>query len=468
MDMLIQFVTYVVPFLVVLSVLVFVHEMGHYLVARWCGVRVETFSIGFGREIFGWNDRVGTRWKVSWLPLGGYVKFFGDMNAASAPDGEVLDTLSPAERAVAFHHKKLWQRTLIVAAGPFANFIYAIVVLAAVFMLYGQRVTPPEIGRVMPDAPGAAAGLEVGDVVLEVDGRSVYRFEQVDEAVLMNPGHPVDLLVRRDGEERRIEVTPRPIELDIGQGPRDYGDIGVSASNPAVVGEVQPDSPAARAGFRPDDVVVAVNGQPVDNFERLQDIVSGGGGRTLVLTVERRGERHDLTVTPERRELSLADGTTQERFVIGIQRAFRPLHRLPPGTALVAALQTCWGMLDQTVDYVGQILVGDRGTEDLGGPLRIAQVSGQAAQVGLEQLVMLSILLSLNLGLINLFPIPLLDGGHLLFYAFEAVRGRPLTERMQEFALRIGLAMILTLTVFVTWNDLIQLRVVEFISGLFS
>jgi regulator of sigma E protease len=468
MDLLTQFATYVVPFLVVLSVLVFVHEMGHYLVARWCGVRVETFSIGFGREIFGWFDRAGTRWKVSWLPLGGYVKFFGDVNAASAPDGEQLRQLTPAEQAVAFHYKKLWQRAAIVFAGPFANFLYAIVVLAAVFVFYGQRVTPPEIGRVLPDSPGAAVGLVVGDVVLEVEGRDVYRFEQVEEAVLMNPGRPLEMRVQRGDREFDLTVTPRALELDIGQGLRDYGDIGVYASNPAVVGVVQPDSPAEAAGFRPEDIVVAINGKPIDNFEQLQDTITGGAGQPVVLTVVRGQDRVDLTATPELRELTVGDGSKRELYILGIQRAVRPLVQLGPVTAVGAALQTCWSMIDQTLDYVGQMLVGDRGTEDLGGPLRIAQISGQAAQVGLERLVMLSVLLSLNLGLINLFPVPLLDGGHLLFYAFEAVRGRPLTERMQEYALRIGLAMILTLTVFVTWNDLIHLRVVEFISGLFS
>ena len=467
-DLLLQFVTYVVPFLVVLTVLVFVHEMGHYLVARWCKVRVETFSIGFGREIFGWYDKAGTRWKVSWLPLGGYVKFFGDANATSAPDGEMLDNLTPAEREVAFHHKKLWQRTAIVAAGPFANFLYAIVILAAVFVFYGQRVTPPEIGRVLPDGAGATAGLQVGDVVATVEGRSVYRFEQLEEAVLLNPGLPVEMTVRRDGQTVPLVVTPKAVELDVGLGPRDYGDIGVYAANPAVVGVVQADSPAARAGFRANDIVVGVDGKAIENFEQLQDIVVGGAGKPMILAVLRDGQRLDLDVVPEARTYETADGGSVQRFVIGIQRAERPLYRHGPTSALGAAVQTSWNMLAQTVDYVGQMIVGHRGTEDLGGPLRIAQVSGQAAQVGVEQLVMLSILLSLNLGLINLFPIPMLDGGHLLFYAFEAVRGRPLTERMQEYALRFGLAMILTLTVFVTWNDLINLRVVEFISNLFS
>ncbi|MEQ9641787.1 MAG: RIP metalloprotease RseP [Alphaproteobacteria bacterium] len=463
-----NFVTYVVPFLVVLTVLVFVHEMGHYLVARWCKVRVETFSIGFGREIFGWHDKAGTRWKVSWLPLGGYVKFFGDLNATSAPDGKMLDSLTPAQREVAFHHKKLWQRTAIVAAGPFANFIYAIVILATMFVFYGQRVTPPEIGRVLSDGAGAAAGLQVGDVVESVEGRTVYRFEQLEEAVLLNPGLPVDLEVRRDGRTIPLTITPAAVELDVGQGLRDYGTIGVYASNPAVVGLVQDDSPAARAGFRVNDIVVAADGQRIDNFERLQDIVVGGEGKPIALTVMRDGRRLDLEVVPEARDYENADGGSVTRWVIGIQRAERPLYRHGPTSALVASVQTSWNMLAQTIDYVGQMIVGHRGTEDLGGPLRIAQVSGQAAQVGVEQVVMLSILLSLNLGLINLFPIPMLDGGHLLFYAFEAVRGRPLTERMQEYALRFGLAMILTLTVFVTWNDLINLRVVEFISGLFS
>ena len=470
--MVLEFLTgvgvYVLPFLAVLTVLIFVHEMGHYLVARWNGVRVEVFSIGFGPEIRGWNDSAGTRWKICWIPFGGYVKFFGDSDGASRPDDETLRELSDADRAVSFHHKRLGQRAAIVAAGPMANFIYAIIVLAAMYMVFGQRVTPAEIGRVVERGAGQAAGFQEGDVVLAVDGGSIHRFEQFEQAVFLNPDRPLTFRIRRDGRELALSATPRLVEKADRQGTmHKFGDLGVWPANPAIVGEVYEDSPAAAAGFRLGDRILAINDRVIDNFERLQDMVAASGGRRMAVTVLRDGSEARLYVTA-RRDVAAKEAGGGERWLIGILRAQRAPIRLGPASAVVEAAATCYDMLVQTLAYVGQMISGSRGTEDLGGPLRIAQASGQAAQVGVEQLIMLSILLSLNLGMINLFPIPILDGGHLLFYGLEAILRRPLTERIQEFAFRIGLALVLTLTVYVTWNDLVQLRVVEFISDLFS
>jgi len=475
MDMIMDFFTgvggYVLPFLVVLTILVFVHEMGHYLVARWNGVRVEVFSIGFGPEIKGWNDSTGTRWKFCWIPFGGYVKFFGDSDGASRPDDETLRELTEDERAVSFHHKSLGQRAAVVAAGPLANFIYAIVVLAAMYMAFGQRVTPAEIGRVIDQGAGQIAGFQEGDVVLAIDGDSIHRFEQFEQAVFLNPETPLTFRIRRDGREQTIAATPRLVEKADRQGiMHKFGDLGLWPANPAIVGKVYENSPAAEAGVMVGDRIMAIDGKPVDNFERLQDIVAISKGRRLAVTVLRDGGEVRLHMAARRDVTTAADGSgaTRERWLIGILRAQRAPVRLSPGNAVVQAVATCYNMLAQTLDYVGQMISGRRGTEDLGGPIRIAHASGQAAQVGVEQLIMLSILLSLNLGMINLFPIPILDGGHLLFYGFEAILRRPLTERTQEFAFRIGLAMVLTLTVFATWNDLVNLRVVEFIAGLFS
>lgn len=469
MDILSGLFTYVLPFLVVLTVLVFVHEMGHYLVARWNGVRVEVFSIGFGPELYGWTGKSGTRWKIASIPLGGYVKFFGDSNAASAVDKELVTTLSPAEQAVSFHHKRLGQRAAIVAAGPIANFIYAIVVLAGLFVLFGQRITPPEIGRVLPDGAGAAAGLVAGDVVLEIDGDDVTRFEDVNEAVFMNPERAMPIVVRRGDETLSLTVTPTPVETDPANGPVSlYGVIDVFPANKAIIGAVRPDSPAAAAGFLAGDHIVRIDNQAVDNFERLQDVVGASAGRELQVDVIRDGAVVGLRVAAERLTTETAGGVTVDRWLLGIERAPRPLYQHGPVGALAEAVKVSVNMVDRTFEYVGQMIVGSRGTEELGGPLRIAHVSGQAAQGGLEQLVLLSVLLSLNLGIINLFPVPVLDGGHLLFYACEAIRGKPLTERMQEYAFRVGLMMILGLTVFVTWNDLVNLRVVEYIAGLLS
>lgn len=469
MEFLIGLVTYVLPFLVVLTVLVFVHEMGHYLVARWNGVRVEVFSIGFGPELYGWDGKSGTRWKIASIPLGGYVKFFGDSNAASAADKDVVSTLSSDEQAVSFHHKRLGQRAAIVAAGPIANFIYAIVVLAGLFILYGQRITPPEIGRVLPDGAGAAAGLVAGDVVLEIDGDTVTRFEDVNEAVFMNPDRTIPIVVRRGDDTLTLSVTPTEVETDPANGPVSlFGVIDVFPANKAIIGAVRPDSPAQAAGFLAGDHIVRIDNAPVDNFERLQDMVAASAGRELQVDVERNGETVRLQVAAERHTTETAAGVAVDRWLLGIERAPRPLYRHGALSALGEAVKVSVNMVDRTFEYVGQMIMGTRGTEELGGPLRIAHVSGQAAQGGLEQLVLLSVLLSLNLGIINLFPVPVLDGGHLLFYACEAIRGKPLTERMQEYAFRVGLMMILGLTVFVTWNDLVNLRVVEYIAGLLS
>ncbi len=489
MGMVLDFLTgaggYVLPFLIVLTVLVFVHEMGHYLVARWNNVRVEVFAVGFGPEIKGWNDRNGTRWKLCWIPFGGYVKFFGDSDGASRPDGDTLGELNEAERAVSFHHKRLGQRAAVVAAGPLANFIYAIVVLAAMYMVFGQRVTPAEIGRVVEQGAGQSAGFQEGDVVLAIDGDAIHRFEQFQQAVFLNPDTPLTFQIRRGGREQSITAAPRLVERADAQGiNHKFGDLGLWPANPAIVGKVYEDSPAAVAGFQVGDRITAIDGKVIDNFERLQDLVATSGGRRLAVSVLRDGReirlhvaaRRDVTQRPAKKSAEgagkngQAAGTTvvTERWLIGILRAQRPPVQLGPGDAVTQAVVTCYDMLVQTLAYVGQMISGSRGTEDLGGPLRIAHASGQAAQVGVEQLIMLSILLSLNLGMINLFPIPILDGGHLLFYGFEAVLRRPLTERTQEFAFRIGLAMVLTLTVFATWNDLVNLRVVEFIAGLFS
>ncbi|MEQ8357805.1 MAG: RIP metalloprotease RseP [Kiloniellaceae bacterium] len=356
------------PFLAVLTALVFFHELGHYLVARWNGVRVEVFSIGFGPEVFGWNDKAGTRWKFSLIPLGGYVKMFGDANAASMP-GDDGDKLSDAERAVAFPHKRLGQRVAIVSAGPIANFILAIVILAGLFSLIGQPFTP------------------------------------------------------------------------------------------AVVGEVMPGSAAEAAGFEAQDEITAVNGQTIARFEELQRIVALRPGEQLAIAVVRGGREFVLQATPMAVESTSALGETQTIGRLGIQRSGREFARHDPATAVWQAVRETGSIITQTFTALGQIIRGDRGADELGGPIRIAQLSGQVAEIGISELLYFAAVLSINLGLINLFPIPMLDGGHLLFYAVEAVRGRPLGERAQEYGFRIGLALVLTLMVFVTWNDVVRIWV---------
>ncbi|HZL58158.1 MAG TPA: RIP metalloprotease RseP [Stellaceae bacterium] len=367
---------YIVPFLVVLTVLVFVHELGHYLVARWNGVRIEVFSIGFGPEIFGWNDKVGTRWKFSAIPLGGYVKMFGDADPASRASPHDLAEMTPEERAGSFHHKRLMQRVAVVTAGPAANFIFAIVALALLFATVGQPYTPAEIGRVQPGSAAEAGGLQPGDVIQSIDGKPIDRFEEVQREVRLDDGTPMRLTLLRGTQQLTVSVTPR---------------------------------------------VTAVT--------------------------DRFGNQHNFGL-------------------LGIERNGVDYVRRNPADALWRAGMETLNLTTGTLTAVWQMIIGARPADEIGGPLRIAQMSGEVAQGGVVALIWFMAVLSVNLGLINLFPVPILDGGHLLFYAAEAVRGKPLGQRAQEYGFRVGLALVLTLMVFATWNDLVHLRVIEFLKGL--
>ncbi len=364
---------WILPFLVLLTILVFVHEMGHYLVARRCGVRIEVFSIGFGPEICGWNDRHGTRWRFSAIPIGGYVKMFGEQPGGSGRDGEA-PALSAAELAVSFSTKTLGQRAAIVFAGPFANFVFAIIVLAGMFMAVGQPFTPADISEVMPGSAAERAGLEPGDVFVSINGTKIERFEQVVRIVQLAPGQPLEITVLRNGRE---------ITLDAVAGIHEQED---RFGNTQTIG---------RLGVR-----------------------RSGGDRILV--------RHD------------------------------------PATAVWRASVETVVLSRRILEFVWQMIAGTRTAKDLGGPIRIAQISADVWQLGIESMIMFAVMLSINLGLLNLFPVPMLDGGHLLFYLFEAIRGKPLGERAQEYGFRIGIVMVLGLMVFATWNDLQYLNVVEF------
>jgi regulator of sigma E protease len=364
-------VAYIIPFLFVLSLVVFFHELGHFLVARWCGVRVLVFSIGFGPELIGFNDRHGTRWKISAIPLGGFVKFFGDENAASVPDKARLAAMDAQERADSFMFQPVAKRAAIVVAGPLANFLLAIVIFAGVFMLYGKQTMS------------------------------------------------------------------------------------------ARVDSVQPDSAAAAAGFKTGDLVVAINGRPVESFNEMQRMVSGSAGETLAVTIDRDGSRLVLQAKPALKEVKDNFGNVQHIGVLGISRSMAPedlkLHPVAPPQAVVMAVQETWSVIERTLGYIGGVIAGREAANQLGGPIRIAQMSGQVASFGFVPLIQLAAVLSVSIGLLNLFPIPLLDGGHLLFYIIEGVRGRPLSERAQEVGFRIGLAIVLMLMIFATFNDIVHL-----------
>ncbi len=355
-------------FLIVLTPLVFVHEFGHYWVARRNGVRVETFSVGFGKELFGWTDKAGTRWKFSVLPLGGYVKMFGQNDLGPDDDGSKL---TPEEEAVSFNHKRLGQKAAIVAAGPAANILFAILIFAISFMTIGQAFTPARISLVNPDSAAAEAGFQEGDLFVEVAGRKVERFEEVQQLVRLHPGIPIVVVVERDGQEVVIPVTPRV-------------DIQVDAL-----------------------------------------------------------------------------GDEQRLGLLGVRGLEREFEHHGPVDAVWQSLRETGRLTSLTVTAIGQMFSGERSVRELGGPVRIAQMSDSAAEAGISALVVFAAFLSINLGLINLLPIPLLDGGHLLFYAYEAVFRRPPQPWMMDFGLRIGLVLIASLMLFATFNDIVRLPVVQ-------
>lgn len=354
-------------FLFVLSVVVFFHELGHFLVARWCGVTVKVFSIGFGKEIWGFHDRHGTRWRVAWIPLGGYVKFLDDESAASTPSADALRNMTEAERAGAFHLKPVWQRAAVVAAGPIANFLLAIVIFAAMFTLYGVTTLEPRIGKVVPGSPAEAAGFQAGDIVRSIQGKDIGDFAELQHIVSTNPARELEFVVERGGKMLALVVRPHLQEHD--------------------------------------------------------DVISGKVTKPVIGIMSAQGaERLHREVGPI------------EAIGLGVER-----------TGMIVT---------GTLGYIADVIRGHQKADQLGGPIRIAEVSGQVAKFGLQPLLQLIAVISVSVGLINLFPVPLLDGGHLMFYAVEAVRRKPLSERTQEIGFRIGLAIVLMLMVFATFNDL--------------
>ena len=448
---------YILPFLILFTLLVFVHEMGHYSVARRNGVRVEVFSIGFGPELFGRDDRWGTRWKVCAIPLGGYVKMFGDADAASRP-GEAVQRLTPEQRRVSFYHKSVGQRAAIVFAGPAVNYLFAVLILALLFMTAGQRHTPAVVGAVIPDGAAARAGLRAGDTVVRFAGRAIDRFEEIERIALLHPGETLRIVVRRNGADRALALTPEPRTLRDKHGNAEvYGVLGAVRMVAPVVGRVLEGSAAAAAGLRTGDRIVAIDGKPVSTFQEVRTVVLAGPGKPMRLGILRNGRRTVVTVVPQRHVYTDSRGATRTVGRIGIGVAPPPLKRHGPIAALWAAVGETWSLTATTGTAIGQMFAGKREFRDFGGPLRIAEMSGDMAQIGLYPFIWFMAAISLSLCLINLLPVPMLDGGHLLYYGIEAIRGKPLGEKAQEYGFRIGMALVLTLMVVVTWNDLLRL-----------
>ena len=449
-------------FLFVITVVVFFHELGHFSVARACGVRVETFSIGFGPTIVSWLDRKGTRWKISWVPLGGYVKFLGDADAAGTPDREAVEKLPNSERLHAFPFKPLYQRAAIVAAGPFANFILAIVIFSSVFLMFGRVSDAPVIESVLPGSAAEHAGLKAGDVIRAVDGHAIADFGDLREATLSSGGRTLSIAVDRQGHTVSLAAAPRLTESTDSTGDKEkvYA-LGISIDVPPVVASVGRGSVAEHIGLKTGDVLRAVDSQPVTGFEQFAALVASKAGKEIVIKVQRGPETVTLKTTGTA-NISLPSAGKDE--TIEILGARSPRHPKPvivhynPITAVVAGVDQTWTIATGTLGYVWQMVAGHADTGQLGGPIKIAGVARKVAALGIFPLIQLAALLSVSIGLINLFPIPLLDGGHLLYYGCEAVLGRPLGERTQDVGFRLGLAVVLGLMIFAFWNDLARLN----------
>lgn len=369
MELLLNGAHYVLSFALVISIIVFVHEFGHFIVARWCGVKVEVFSIGFGRELAGRTDRHGTRWKLALWPLGGYVKMYGDAGAASTPDGEKVMQMTDAQKQVSFHHKPLWKKAMVVAAGPVANFLLAIAVFTYFIFTVGLTSTQPVVGEVIAGTPAAQAGLEAGDRVVKIDRKRMHNFNDIPDALLTNLGTPV------------------------------------------------------------------------------------------TLTIERGDETFERTITPVEITDKDALGNPVKRPLIGIRSQQISYEDVGIGSALWLATEKTYDLCITSLEVMGQMITGKRSTEELKGPLGIAELSGKVTQSGdtlgetMRMFLWFLALLSVNLGLVNLLPIPMLDGGHLVFYGLEALQGRPLAERFQEYGYRFGFVVIACLMALSLFND---------------
>ena len=368
-DFIYWLLSYVIPFLAVLTVIVFVHEMGHYLVARWNGVAIQAFSIGFGREVIGWNDKHGTRWKISAIPLGGYVRFAGDMNAASVPDPDALAAVDPALAPHLFANKNVWQRIAVVAAGPLANVLLTFLILYALLLGYGRYTIPPVVGEVIAGSVAEAAGVQAGDVIVSVDGYVVRGFEDFQRMVATSPARPVTVQLERGSALETLVIVPEVAEVE-------------------------------------------------DRFGNMQKIGRIGVSRDVAET--------DVS-----------------------------LYRPGPIEAIGMTVDEIRFIIQRTAAFLGDFFVGRGDVEQLGGPVKVAKVSGEVATLGVVALINLMALLSLNIGIFNLLPVPMLDGGHLLYYLIEAVRGRALSMKVQEIGFRFGFALVLALMVFTLFNDTI-------------
>ncbi|WP_323761308.1 RIP metalloprotease RseP [Maricaulis sp.] len=459
-------------FVFLISIVVVIHELGHYWAGRFCGVHAEAFSMGFGPTLFSWRDKRGTVWRVAALPLGGYVKFLGDAGAASEPDADKLAQLraqmgEAADRC--YHFKPIWQRAFITAAGPIANFILAITIFAGLSLTLGNRELQPVVGAVVAESPAASAGIQVGDRVVAIDGREVRAFNDIMRIVISSGTSELSVEIERDGTVIPLQMVAarNTVEDEFG-GSRRLPQLGIQAFSEPVIGGIENAGPAAQAGFQVGDRIISIGDEAVVSFQQFSQFVALAvdafdvgverGDQVLSLTVEPRDTPEGATnVSPAYARLGMLSAG---RFVE--YRRYNPIEAVGYGIGQTGAV------VSTTVDYVTNIVTGRASPELLNGPLGIATAAGQVAQRSIEghssafdaarallvNLINLAGVLSVGLGLVNLLPIPILDGGHLVYYGYEAVARRPLSMKAQALGFRVGLVFVLGLMLVATWNDI--------------
>ncbi|WP_172295160.1 RIP metalloprotease RseP [Pseudoruegeria sp. HB172150] len=423
-------------FVVALSIIVAVHEYGHYIVGRWCGIRAEVFSVGFGPVLWSRTDKRGTQWQIAALPFGGFVKFLGDAGAASDKASDAYDAMDEETRRHTMHGAPLWARMLTVAAGPVFNFILSIVVFGAIIMATGVASDPLTVGDLRP-APGLQGQLQPGDEILAVEGEPTPPVAEFRDFIDTLPVQPeLDFTIRRDGQEMTVSV-PYPY--------------------PGAVVGVTPGSAASEAGIQEGDVITAVDGEPIVAFEDLRTAVGESDGGEMVMTVWRDGETFEASLTPKRMDLPLADGGFETRWLIGVNGGmiFEPMTETPGlGQSLLYGVNQTVFIVKSSVSGLYHMAVGAISSCNLRGPIGIAQTSGEAASQGIETFIWFIAVLSTAVGFLNLFPIPVLDGGHLVFHVYEAAIGRPPSDRALRVLMSVGLFMLLSLMAFALSNDL--------------
>jgi regulator of sigma E protease len=450
--------TYGVTFLFVLGLLVFIHEWGHYIVARMCGVRVEIFSVGFGKELFGWTDKSGTRWKISLFPLGGYVKMFGDSDPASAGHTDEIKSesgqvrvMTEEERSVAFFAKPVWKRALIVFAGPGINYLFAIVILACLYMFVGRPITPPVVSGIEIGSAADKAMFQPHDVITTLNGIKVDSFDQVRRKAMLTLDGELVFGVTRDGKDIEVIAIPQKItDTDRFGFSHERGYLGlIGPANGIDVGQI-----------------LSIDGVSTEgDINKAKALIQEKMDQNIVIStmVQKDGTPNQIRIRPPK-ELNSLDSqkidSKKETIVLILgEKPGDKVIKYNPVSAVGVAVTESYRITVETLKAIGQMFMGTRSTKELGGIIRIGAMAGDMAERGYIALIVFTALLSINLGMINLFPIPMLDGGHLMFYAIEAVRGKPVSEVYMEYAFRAGLVMLVTLMVFSNLNDILQLFV---------